>query len=101
MRDINKYAGLLIDKNLDRDINELVIEMINNDTVTIKKSQKSIWVYRPWEKLSNDRRVLVLGSVSTKDKEFIRVPINKVRDIISGVKYGKHYNTKLKKWAVK
>lgn len=101
MRDINKYAGLLIDKNLDRDINELVIEMINNETVIINKSHSSTWVYRPWERLSNDKRVLVLGSVSTIDKEFVRVPINKVRDIVSGVTYSKHYNSKLKKWTVK
>lgn len=101
MRDINKYAGLLIDKNLDRDINELVIEMTTNETVTIVKSKGSTWVYRPWEKLSNDKRVLVLGSVSTKDKEFVRIPISKVRDILSGVKYKKHYNSKLKKWTVK
>ena len=101
MRNINEYAGLMIANNFDENINKLVKEMLTNETVSINTSEKSVWIYRPFEKIVNDRKVLVLGSTHTKDKDFIRIPLIKAKEMLSGIEAVTHYNKRLKKWTVK
>ena len=102
MIDINKISGFMIAKDLNMNINTIVRNSLAGEDIRFKyKNSKMNIVFKPIELLINSRRIIKVGSSSTKDKDFVRVTIEKVRQIVSGVDMKITYNDKLKKYIVR
>lgn len=102
MIDINKISGFMIAKDLNMNINTIVRNSLAGEDIRFKyKNSKMNIVFKPIELLINSRRIVKVGSSSTKDKDFVRVTIDKVKQIVSGVDMKITYNDKLKKYIVR
>ena len=102
MIDINNISGFMIAKDLNMNINTIVRNSLAGEDIRFKyKNSKMNIVFKPIELLINSRRIIKVGSSSTKDKDFVRVTIEKVRQIVSGVDMKITYNDKLKKYIVR